>query len=218
MLPSFLRIEPRHTTDQLLEMGYAMDLYAIKKALVPFGDRLSNLCGPSNKKVSAPYENSLITHLIHSVSHLADNVVLDVPSTLDCQQLELLNSAEKVVLVTKQTVPSLHLTDEILRLGLRSRSPLVVINRYDSSLEGFDVDHLKRVLGLDDVQTVVNDNTGFHVARNQGQPLRLASPKSKAIKDIDTIAEQLLNKKNVCRANKPQEGLFGRFTQMLGLV
>ncbi len=218
MLTSFLQIKPQHTTDQLLEMGFAMDLYAIKNALVPFGDRLSVLCGPSHHKVSAHVENSLITHLIQSVGHLADIVVLDVPCTMDSQQLELLNSAEKVVLVTEQTVPSLHLTDEILQLGLRGRSPLVVINRYDSSLEGFEVDHLRRALEIDDVRTIVNDNTGFHVARNQGQPLRLASPKSKALKDIDAIAEQLLSKKHACRAKKPRDAIFGRFTQMLGLA
>lgn len=218
MLTSFLQIKPQHTSDQLLEMGFAMDLYAIKSALVPFGDRLSVLCGPSHNKGTAHVDNSLITHLIQSVSHLADIVVLDVPSTMDSQQLELLNSAEKVVLVTEQTVPSLHLTDEILQLGLRGRAPLVVLNRYDSSLEGFEVDQLRRALGINDVRTVVNDSKSFHVARNQGQPLRLASPKSKALKDIDAIAEQLLSKKHACRAKKPCEGIFSRFTQLLGIA
>ncbi len=217
MLASFLRIEPRHTTDQLLEMGYAMDLYAIKNALIPFGDRLSILSGPSHARASAQVESSLITHLIQSVSHLANVVVLDVPSTMDDQQFELLNSAEKVILVAEQTVPSLHLTIEILQLGLRARSPSVVINRYDSSLEGFEIDHLRKVLGIDDVRTVVNDSAGFHAARNQGQPLRLASPKSKAIKDIDAIAEHILRTKPASEAKKPHEGIIGRFAQILGV-
>jgi pilus assembly protein CpaE len=217
MLATFLGIEPRHTTDQLLEMGYAMDLYAIKNALVPFGDRLSILSGPLHIKSPTQVENGLITHLIQSVSHLADVVVLDVPSTMDNQQLELLNAADKVVLVAEQTVPSLQLTIEILQLGLRAHSPSIVINRYDSSLEGFDVGHIRGVLGIDDVRTVVNDNVGFHAARNQGQPLRLASPKSKAIKDIDVIAENLLSTKHACKANKPREGIIGRLTQMLGM-
>jgi pilus assembly protein CpaE len=217
VLASFLGIEPRHTTDQLLELGYAIDLYAIKNALVPFGDRLSILAGPSHVKSHAHVDNSLIKHLIQSVSHLADVVVLDVPSTMDTQQIELLNSADKVVLVSEQTVPSLQLTIEILQLGLHAHSPSIVINRYDSSLEGFDVGHLKRVLGVDALQTVVNDSAGFHAARNRGQPLRLASPKSKALIDIDAIAEQLLDKKHVRKAKQPHEGLMGRFTHMLGL-
>jgi pilus assembly protein CpaE len=217
VLASFLRIEPRHTTDELLEMGYAVDLYAIKNALVPFGDRVSVLAGPPHVKTPTHVEKSAITHLIQSVRHLADVVVLDVPSTLDYQQLDVLRAADNVVLVAEQTVPSLSMTIEMLQLGLRAHSPSIVINRYDASLEGLDVGHLRQVLGIDDVRTVINDSAGFHTARNQGQPLRLASPKSKAISDIDAIAEHLLRKKHTCKAQRNHEGIISRVTHMLGI-
>lgn len=217
MLPSFLRIEPQYTTDQLLQQGYAMDLYAIKNALVPFGERLSVLSGPLHVKALAQVENSLLSHLIKSAGHLADVVVVDVPSTMDNQQLEILSCADKVILAAEQTVPSLQMTLEILQMGLRAHAPSVVVSRYDSSLEGFDVRHLAKILGIDDIRTIVNDNSGFHAARNQGQPIRLASPKSKAIKDIDSLAESLLSKKHFRTAKKKEDGIMGRLSHMFGI-
>lgn len=217
MLTSFLKIAPKYTTDQLLEMGYSVDLCAIKTALVPFGDRLSILAGPLHLRTPPQIESSMVLHLVQCIGHLADIIVLDVPSTLDDHQLGVLNSADKVLVVAEQTIPSLQLTIEMLQLGLGALAPTIVINRYDSSIKGFDVNHLRQVLGVNDVKTIVNDQSGFHAARNQGQPLRLASPTSKAIGDIDTIADHLLGTKHTSEAKAAHHGILSQFSQMLGI-
>lgn len=217
MLTSFLGITPRYTTDQLLEMGYSVDLCAIKSALVPFGERLAVLAGPLHLKATAHVESSLLTHLIQSVSHLAEVVVVDVPSTLDEQQLGVLSCADKVVVVAEQTIPSVQLTVELLHLGLRTHLSSIVINRFDSSLKTFDISHFKQVLEEDDVMTIAKDDAGFHAARNQGQPLRLAWPSSKAIADIDAIAEHLLGSQHTSRSQPASHGIFRKFTQLVGI-
>ncbi len=217
VLGAFLQIEPQHTTEELLAMGHAVDLYAIKNALVPFGDRLSLLSGPLHPKAPGHVETALVTNLIRNAGHLAGVVILDVPSTMDDLQMEILGSADNVLLVAEQTIPSLQMTLELMRLGLQSHSPTVVINRFDSSLEGFDVHHLKQVLGVDDLRTIVDDSPGFHAAVNQGQPLRLASPKSPAIADIDTLAENVLDIRNHGRPGKYHQGIFSQLTHLLGV-
>ncbi len=214
-LASFLDVELSFTIDQLLDMGHEVDLYAIKSALAPFGERLSVLAGPTHARHSGCYEIPTILNLIQDVSHLSDVLVLDVPAALDDLQLGVLRAADQIILVTEQTVPSIQMTIEMLKMGIRAHAPTVVVNRYEHSINGFDSDRLMKALEVDCLRTIANDSAAFHGAVNRGQPLRLTSPRSRALADIDSLVEKLLDMRgNEKNSGKPQ-GMLSRLAHLL---
>lgn len=217
VLATYLTIDPQSNTLDLLKFGKDIDVYLTKKALVPFGERLSILAGPSHAEKSLEVDPSTISHLIDSLRQLAKFVILDVPSTLDEAQLTVLDSADEVVLVADQSVPSLQLTHEALRLGIRAHSPWVVINRFDPKVQGIDPERIKHSLSIKNLSTISNDHEAVLMSVNCGQPLRFRFPKSKALTDIDAFAEDLLQVDQAVRAPVGLTGMLKDFGHMLGV-
>ncbi len=213
---SYLAIEPEYTTLELLQHHADIDVYIIKKALVPFGDRMSVLAGPGHAVPAPDVKPATIARLIDGLRQLAQVVILDVPSTLDDAQLAALNAADEVVLVADHTVPSVHMSAEALRIGIRAHSPWVVVNRFESEIEGLDVGHIKDVLGIDSLRTITLDHDAVNGSINCGQPLRLCDPKSKALADIHALALDLVNIKQPVKPVK-STGLMSRFGHALGM-
>jgi pilus assembly protein CpaE len=213
---SYLAIEPEYTTLELLQHAADIDIYITSKALIPFGERLSVLAGPVHA-VTAPDVTPLtIARLIDDLRQLAQVVILDVPSTLDDAQLATLSAADEVVLVTDHTVPSIHMSAEALRFGIRAHSPWVVVNRFDSEIGGLDVDHIKNILAIDSLRTLTLDHEAVNGSINCGQPLRLCYPKSKALADIHALAKDLLKLKQPVNPVAKTAGLMSRFGHALG--
>ncbi len=214
---SYLAVEPAYTTLELLQHGAETDIYITKKALVPFGDRLSVLAGPMHAVMAPNVTPSMIARLIDDLRQLAQVVILDVPSTLDDAQLTTLNAADEVVLVTDHTVPSIHMSAEALRFGIRAHSPWVVVNRFDSEIEGLDVGHIKNVLAIDSLRTLTLDHVAVNGSINRGQPLRLCYPKSKTLAGVHALAQDLLKIKQPVKPVAKTAGLMSRFGHALGI-
>jgi pilus assembly protein CpaE len=217
VLASFLNIRPKFTTLDLVQSDYALDVYSIKKALVPFGDRLSILSGPLHATRSAEVNPIAVTHLISTLRQLAQVVILDVPSGLDEAQLSALDAADVVILVADQTLPSLQLTVESLQLGIRSHSPRVVINRYDPKIKSVDYQAMKKALSVEELWTIALDHESIVGAVNCGQPLRLVYPKSRALADIDSLAQELVGSDNTPHLPAGITGMFGNLAHVLGI-
>ncbi len=217
VLASYLNIEPQFTTQELFQRGHEVDIYAIKKALYPFGDRLSILAGPSHAATSPSVKPLAISHLIHSLRQLAEVVILDVPSTLDEAQLIALDAADEVVLVADQTVPSLQLTVESLRLGIRTHSPWVVINRFDPNVQALDRARIQKALSIDEIRTVALDHDAIMSSVNCGTPLRTSFPRSKALADIDSLARDVLGISLPLNGPGVAHGLLSNLAHTLGI-
>lgn len=194
VLSACLNIESRHTTRDLLEIGEDLDAYILQHAMVQFGERLSVLPGPFHAAVDFKPSPVARQRLIQCARQLADVVIVDVPPTLDNDQFEILDVANEVVLVGEQTVPSIQMTSESLRLGIRAHSPIVVINKFDANLEGFGTSRLASILKTDRLRTISDDRTVVNASINSGRPLRMIASHSPALSDIDALAEDLVGK------------------------
>lgn len=217
VLASYLAIKPEYSTWELLQHGSDIDVYITKKALVPFGDRLSVLAGPVHAVAAPDVKPSTISRLIDDLRQLAQVVILDVPSTLDGVQLATLNSVDEVILVADHTVPSIHMSAEALQFGIRAHSPLVVVNRFDSEIEGLDANHIQDVLAIDSLRTITLDHDAVNGSINCGQPLRLCYPKSRALADIHALAGELLKNNQPVKPIAQTPGLISRLGHALGI-
>src|SRR5208337_1323957 len=126
-----------------------VDDYLVKQLLVPFAKGLRILAGASEIH-SLPVPPS--EHLLKIVEGLrlhSEILVLDLPCTFQNLEFEVLSSADQIVLIGVQNVPSvryLKIIRETLSPELVAHSLWIVLNRYDPSLPGFRSDEIKRLL------------------------------------------------------------------------
>jgi pilus assembly protein CpaE len=214
-LPLYLNVEPRLTTHDLLKDIHRIDLYFMQQALTPVVEGFSILAGPYHAvaPLSAPPADVLL--LVDCLKQLADVVVLDVPCTYDAVYFDTLNSADQVVLVGEQKVPSIR-SMQMVHGSLEAKPHVLLMNRYDPELPGFGVDRLKQMLRIDEVETVASDYSAVSSSINQGLPLRLKEPRSHVLADITRLALKLAPV-NGAAAAKNNSSVFGGLIRALGI-
>lgn len=221
VLGTYLDLQPRCTTLDLLRDIDRLDAYLVQQALVRVADNFEVLAGPHDLIAPVAVSAQDVVKLIELTKAVADVIVLDVPCTYDDLYFETLLSADQVVLVGEQKVPSVR----ALKLVRDTLGPdhtgmqQVVINRYDPRVEGFTAGDLEKLLGVPRLWTVANDYAAVMTAVNHGRALRLEAPTSRALADIDALARTLLG-----LGEEPQpgagpssgKGLFGRLARVFG--
>jgi pilus assembly protein CpaE len=195
-LAPYLNIEPTISTHDLLTDASRLTTHGIRQALTSVVPGLDVLVGPYLDIAPMPFTPRHVYQLVALCRRLAATVVLDVPCAFDDLQFETLALADQVVLVGVQTVSSmrtLKMVRDTLEREEGIRSQTLVINRYEPSLQGFTADELAKFLQTPQVLTVANDYASVMAAVHHGKPLRLAVPHSRALADIHTLAEALLD-------------------------
>jgi pilus assembly protein CpaE len=220
VLATYLNIEPRFTTLDLLRIIDQLDVLAMQRALTRVADRLDVLAGPY-RAIALPQASAKdVARLVECAKQLAAVVVLDLPCSYDDLYFETLATANHVVLVGEQTVPSvraLKLVQETLRREAGQCQQHLVINRYDPKVPGFDTGRLRILLQVAQLHTVGDDPVAVTTAVNNGRPLRLEAPHADALADIDALADQLLEGARRQEPKKANATVLGRLVHAFGL-
>lgn len=193
-LATYLDIEPRLTTHQLLADASLLTTARLRQAMTPVAPGLNVLVGPYEELTPGGLSPRHVYQLVELCRQLARVVVLDVPGVLDDLQFEMLALADQVVLVGVQTVASvrtLKLVRDTLRREGGVQDPTLVINRYESGLPGFSAERLAELLRVPRVHTVVNDYPSVMAALNNAKPLQVATPHSRVLADVRALATAL---------------------------
>ena len=214
---TYLNVQPQYTITDLFRDLERQGAYAVQKALTHIADNLDILAGPHEAIDRSSVTVPEVMQLIECTRRLAEVVILDVPCTFDALYFETLAAADQIVLVAEQKVLSMR-TLKLLRDAL-ARSPAprpqhLVINRYDPKLPGLSVAELERLLDVPKMQTISNDGTAVNAALNHGRPLRLETPHSPVLADLDALARTLLNIGAPTQAAKGS-GLFGQLRRAI---
>lgn len=210
MLATYLDLAPKFTTHDLLSDMSRVDIYLVQQVLTRVADNFDVLAGPHHdiEPIHPSVEN--VHRLIGFARQLADVVILDVPSTMDTLYFQTLATANQIVLVGEQKIPSvrnLKAVRSTLERDYDSRMQYVAINRYDPRVQGFTEDQLDALLRGSKLVTIANDYSSVIAAVNHGRTLRLEAPRSTVVRDISRLACLLLN---VAEAPKQPKGIFTR--------
>jgi pilus assembly protein CpaE len=220
VLATYLNIEPRYTTLDLLRISDRLDVFAVQQALTRVADRLDVLAGPY-RAIALPQTSAQdVARLIECAKQLAAVVVLDLPCSYDDLYFETLATANHVVLVGEQKVPSvraLKLVQETLQREAGQCKQHLVINRYDPKVSGFDADRLQRLLQVPRLHTIADDPEAVTAAVNNGRPLRLEAPQAGALADIDALADLLTERGDRPEPKKATPTVLGRLVHAFGL-
>jgi pilus assembly protein CpaE len=221
MLASYLNVEPRHSTSDLLRDSDRLDVYMVQQALTKVADNFHILAGPHRAITALEPTVEGVRRLIDFTRQLARVVVLDVPSTYDAVYFEALTVADRAVLVGEQSVPSVRALS-LLRDALRREAPDLVqhpvINRYDPDREGFRAPDLAEFLRVPELVTIPADGEVVKAALDAGRPIRLQSPDSPALEAIDSLALAVVGRPAQQPVRPTSPSLLTRVVRRLGLA
>ena len=205
-----LDVKPRCTLHDLIRQIDRVDDYLVKKTLVTVAERLRILAGPSEVHSTLTVDPRDLLHIVDCLKILSEVVVLDLPCTFQEVEFEVLSSADHIVLVGLQSVPSirsLKLIRETLSADHVAMSLWVVINRYNPKLSGFKADEIKQLLDVPRVLTIADDLAAVNRSINQARTLRQAAPNTEVLSDIGSLIFELLGEYPI----KPETNHRGHF-------
>ncbi len=185
MLATYLNVEPAYVLPDLLQTGIKLDLHLVRQALTNIADNFDIVSGAHFQIQPLQVSTQDILRLIEHFQRLSDVLVLDVPWTGDEHFLHVLSTANHVVLVAEQNLPSLRslrlvldmLNRSNLTTGVGGLSVELVINRYDARSKDFPLERVKDVLDTPNLSTIANDYPAMNASVNRGVPLRVGSPR-----------------------------------------
>ena len=92
----------------------------------------------------------------------------------------------------------------------------LVINRYNPKDREFSLPNLEKILNVPQLQTIANDHQAVSGAINKGKPLRIDSPRSKPLADIDDLID-LMFSGPARTVHVNGASVFSRFRRAIGL-
>ena len=193
-LAPYLNLKPEFTLHDVVDSAN-VDLFTVKKTLTAVGQHLDVACGPYQEltwTTGASRENAeaKLLQSIECMKRLSQWVVVDVPPTFDAPFFQMMGKSHTALIVVDQSILAFHHLQR-LRAALalqNSKIPVVVVvNKFDPQNKEFSLKRMRELLIGTDVQTIVYD-PHIPVAMNYGQPLRLYSPKSPAVHDLNHLA------------------------------
>ncbi len=194
-LASMLDLQPKVTLPHLLREIHRVDDYLLERTLVPVTERLRVLAAAQELHSLSQVAPDHLVRIVEYLRKLADITILDLPAGVDETQLELLHACDQILLVGLQTVPSIRaikmFSDSLPRERV-DNSLWVVINRYNPSLKGFGMGELQQMIGSPRLLTIANDYHSVNQAVNRGRPLRVVTPETPILRDIDRLIQQVL--------------------------
>jgi pilus assembly protein CpaE len=209
-LATYLNVEPSFTTQDLLEDPGRLDAQLVRQALTRVADGFQILAGPFRAIRPAAVPPEVALRLIGLARQQAGGLVIDLPASFDDLYFEVMAAASRVVLVAEQKVASLYalrvLLDALDERGLAA-DRVVVVNRFEPRLKDFALARVEEIAGRGNVVTVANDYAAVVAAENHGRLLRLESPRSRVLNDIDDLARRIFSREARADAARPRRGL-----------
>jgi pilus assembly protein CpaE len=191
-----LNIEPPHSINDLLCDVKRVDETLIRKVLFQISEHFELLAGPDHLVATPLHSSADVMRVLEILKPFCDVILLDLPCTYDEFYFEVLAGSTQIVLVGEQKVPSIRALKLVREMVGRDLSPELehlVINRFDKNAVSLSVPLLNRILGVKKLHTIAQDESSFSAASNRGCTLRLSSPSSQALAEIDALATRLLN-------------------------
>jgi pilus assembly protein CpaE len=214
-LANNLDITPRYTTTDLISEIHRVDSRILQGALTEVTENLFALVGPYETIQTDCGNVDAAMQLVQLARHLASWLVLDVPSTYDDAFFRSLQVADKIVLVTDQTVAGLRGAQMICD-SLENRRPVVVVNRYNAKTGGLSEDRIRRFLPDCELAMIGRDPAVVE-SQNCGQPLRVHSKRSPVLDDIEALVRKLTPDATAAKGETANQSIFNRLGRALSL-
>lgn len=193
-LATLLAMKPRYHLRQLFQRPERFDLYLVRESLERVIDGMQVLPGDPESFASLPRDADELVRFLSCLRRLTEVVVVDVSPELGATCYNTVSMANDVVLVTDQSVTSLHNLQLLLaRLAdeFAVKNVTVVVNRYNARLRALSAQKLQSLVSP--VRTFfVPEDPEVGTAALLGRVLASHSTHAPALAAIDEVVDHLL--------------------------
>ena len=185
----YLDLEPKRGLFEALQSIEEMDETSAGAFTCEHNSGLRLLSAKSvSLRLNADISPERLTTLLNIYRSFSEFVIADLPRHIDVLSAAVLESADRIMVVTQQTLPHVHDTARLLRI-LRKEICVdeskisVVVNRYlkDSAIEASDIEKALRIQNL---ITIPNQYRPTTESINSGLPLSEVSGNTTMTKSL----------------------------------
>ncbi len=190
-IPVLFDLEPTYTLAHVVASVDQLDRETFRQALITHQSGVSILAAPEHCEEWRAVTPAAVAAVVRFAARLFDYVVLDAPGTPDEILAAAIAEAQKVLVVTSLEISSIKSTayvmESLLSGGIASERLFLTLNHVNRA----------NAVSATDVVRVVGRDVGFELAHDaeildasqMGEPIVLASPKSRAAKEFTSLAE-----------------------------
>ncbi len=186
-----LQVDPKHTIVDAARDIEKLDEELLGSLLARHSSGLRVLAAPLEPALADEVSTPVVVRTIGMLRRMFDYIVIDTAPFLDEPVLSILERSDAVLLVVDMDLPSVKnakLALDTLRLiKFPFEKIKLVLNRHNSKAR-LDVAEMERSLGLDVSASVVSDKI-VPRAVNEGVPVVMLNPRSRAAKDFRGVAK-----------------------------
>ena len=174
-----------------------VDASMLQAFVTPVSPKVDLLAGPRDPTAFDRVGREAVLRVLETACDIYDHVILDMPRHRRAWSLEVLGGCDEVLVISELTVPALlaarSLSDEIDRaLGVGSKTK-IVLNRLASRMFGPapSMAEAEKALQRKAEAGISSDWEAAAASVNLGGPIATHRPKSKIVKDVQTLVERL---------------------------
>lgn len=206
-LDLILNIRAQNNLADLLPHASAVDEALVRDVIAVHASGIHVLVGPGNLQVAQAVRPDELYRLLMGVQRLYDYIVIDVGSHLTDNTVTLLDSSDRIIIVTTPDLASMRDTTRFIQtsrtLGYSSDKIMVVLNRA-GVMGGVETKDVQTLLHLPISAQIPDDGPNALRALNRGVPILMRSPNNPISKAIRNFASLLLSTKVNAPANGSQ--------------
>ncbi len=210
-----LNMRTHNTIGDLIPHVNALDEGLIFEVISKHGSGIHVLLGPSNIQIAQGIRPDDLYKVIVGVQRFFDYVVIDAGSSLTENTVTLMDSADRLLLVTTPDLAALHDTSRFIQISRTLSYPdeklMIILNRA-GLLGGVKTKEIESALHYQIYATVPDDPANALRSLNRGIPMMIRYPRSPTVKAIKGLASELTSMKTTSHA-KVSAGLSVEPTQ-----
>ncbi len=190
-----LNFRPQNTIADLIPHAGTLDEGLVDEVISQHASGIHVLLGPADLNVAQGIRPDDLYNVIKAVSRVYDIIVIDAGSFLNDSTVTLMDSADRVLLVTTPDLAALHDTSRFIQLsgtlGFPPEKVLTVLNRagMQGGVKSRDIESaLHHAL----FAQISEGNANVMRSLNRGVPLLYSSPRNPMSREIRTLAGKLV--------------------------
>lgn len=201
-----MNMRTQNTIGDLIPHVNALDEGLIFDVISKHGSGIHVLLGPSNIQIAQGIRPDDLYKVYMGVQRFFDYIVIDAGNSLTENTVTLMDSADRLMLVTTPDLAALHDASRFVQisrtLSYSDEKLMIVLNR-TGLMGGVKTKDIEAALHHQISATVPDDSANALRSLNRGIPLLVRYPRSPASKAIMGLATELTSMKTTSHAKAP---------------
>jgi pilus assembly protein CpaE len=190
----FLDMNPRYTIADLLGKKDRIDTQLLEKVMAQHSTGVWVLAEPGHATDASTVSGDNMIQLVSRMRRAFDFVLIDCEHQLTSRTLGILESADKILLLTTLSVPAVRQLQRVLdtftQIGIADAKTYLVVNRHQTS-DVLQVRDVEKTFKRPVVWRLPNDYKAADDAITRGRPFAAAAPRTKLSQSYERLAVSL---------------------------